>query len=293
MDDTSIRWPTKTRQDQWAVWDSARLDNFQFRDNDIVIASYSKAGTTWTQHLVAQLIFQGDPGVFGPQRSIWPEFRGLSVDDWYALAAGMDHRRIIKTHSPIDSIPFRRDLKYLYVARDPRDVVWSMHHHASNLTVAANNLVNDMPGRIGPEARLLDCDVVTFYHQFLDTGSVLDGSGPANFWDHIKGWWSFRHLSNVHLVHYANLKADFETEAHGIAAFLEMEIAEAVWPRIAANCSLEHMRGLSAKVDIFKYDVRGRRRDLHQQGREWSLAGCTFAGRNRQMRRNCGKGIER
>jgi hypothetical protein len=51
--------PVKNAEQQWAVWDSTRLNNFPFRDDDIIIGTWSKSGTTWTQQLVAQLVFRG------------------------------------------------------------------------------------------------------------------------------------------------------------------------------------------------------------------------------------------
>ena len=48
--------PRKTREQQWAVWDSTRLNDFAWRDDDILICTWSKAGTTWVQQLVAQLV---------------------------------------------------------------------------------------------------------------------------------------------------------------------------------------------------------------------------------------------
>ena len=45
--------------------DSARWNGFEFRDDDIVIATYAKSGTTLTQQIVAQLVFDADPAVYG------------------------------------------------------------------------------------------------------------------------------------------------------------------------------------------------------------------------------------
>jgi aryl sulfotransferase len=40
------------------ICDSARWDGFPFRDDDIVISTPPKCGTTWTQMICALLIFQ-------------------------------------------------------------------------------------------------------------------------------------------------------------------------------------------------------------------------------------------
>jgi aryl sulfotransferase len=41
------------------LMDSTRWDGFEFRDGDIVIDTWAKSGTTWTQQIVSQLIFNG------------------------------------------------------------------------------------------------------------------------------------------------------------------------------------------------------------------------------------------
>jgi aryl sulfotransferase len=39
--------------------DSSRWDSIALRDDDIVVATSYKAGTTWTQGIVANIIFSG------------------------------------------------------------------------------------------------------------------------------------------------------------------------------------------------------------------------------------------
>lgn len=38
------------------------IDNFVTKDGDVFIATFVKAGTTWTQQIVHQLLRQGEPG---------------------------------------------------------------------------------------------------------------------------------------------------------------------------------------------------------------------------------------
>jgi len=47
-----------TREFRTAAADSHRWDRFQPRDGDIVIGTYAKCGTTWTQRIVDLLVFQ-------------------------------------------------------------------------------------------------------------------------------------------------------------------------------------------------------------------------------------------
>lgn len=47
--------PSKQREYSNRFFDSTVWNDFAFRDDDVVIASYAKAGTTWVQQIVAQL----------------------------------------------------------------------------------------------------------------------------------------------------------------------------------------------------------------------------------------------
>src|SRR5215472_8632694 len=118
-----IAWPRKRREILNAFLDSRRWNDFEFRGDDIVIASWAKSGTTLTQQIVAQLIFNGAEDVYGQQLSPWIDFQAAPADQVLAAAASAQtHRRFLKTHLPIDALVFSPHAKYIYVGRDARDV---------------------------------------------------------------------------------------------------------------------------------------------------------------------------
>ena len=47
--------PKKTRELHNHHFDSTIWNDFKFRDDDIIIATYAKSGTTWLQQIVSQL----------------------------------------------------------------------------------------------------------------------------------------------------------------------------------------------------------------------------------------------
>jgi len=249
MAQTLSELPKKTREQQCAVWDSARLNDFRFRPDDIMICTWSKTGTTWMQQLIGQLLFNGDPELFGTSKSVWPEFRLLPKEQWFRIAEAQTHRRYIKTHSPLHALPFDPNIKYVYIGRDVRDVIWSMYHHQTSFTAVAYEAFNAVPGRIGPPLAPHNCEITDYYHSFLDQNVARGLTDDTEFWAHVQEFWNIRHLSNVLLVHFANLKADFASEAKRIAEFLDIEVDAALWPEIVSHCSIEHMRMLAKRSE--------------------------------------------
>ena len=63
MADQSIAWPRKARELHNHHFDSTIWNDFRFRDDDIFIATYAKAVTTWLQQIISQLIFGGVEGL--------------------------------------------------------------------------------------------------------------------------------------------------------------------------------------------------------------------------------------
>ena len=70
-----IRWPVKNRELHSHHFDSTIWNDLVFRDDDIVISTYAKAGTTWMQQVIAQLLFDGDPELAVAEMSPWLDLR--------------------------------------------------------------------------------------------------------------------------------------------------------------------------------------------------------------------------
>ena len=126
MDERQAPWPKKIRELQSHHFDSTVWNEFRFRDDDIVIGTYAKSGTTWMQQIVSQLIFDGaeDLNVSGMSR--WVDVRIPPRQEKLDAVEEQAHRRFVKTHLPVDALVFSPKAKYIYIGRDGRDVVWSM-----------------------------------------------------------------------------------------------------------------------------------------------------------------------
>lgn len=237
MSADEIVWPRKTGEIVHPMMDSTRWNGFSFRDDDIVIATYPKSGTTLTQQIVAQLILHGDANVYGQALSPWIDCR--PAPDAVAKAEAQTHRRFLKTHLPLRNLVYAPNAKYLFVGRDPRDVAWSFHNHLTNFTDAAREAHAKAADGIPRPAP--DPDVRRYYHAFLD--------GPAQlppYWEFMREWWAIRDLPNILFLHHAELIADLTGQIRRIAAFLDILPAESSLPRLAAHCSVEHTRKVAS-----------------------------------------------
>jgi aryl sulfotransferase len=238
-----VVWPRKTREIQNHHIDSTRWNGFPFREDDIVIATWAKSGTTWTQQIVSQLIFGGLEGINVPSLSPWIDNRVTPQAVIDALAQ-QTHRRFLKTHLPVDALVFSPKAKYIYVARDGRDSAWSAYNHLLEATDAYYERFNSTPGRVGPPIHRPRGSVHDFYREWF----AQDGHPFWSFWDSVRTWWGIRHLPNVMLIHFNELKRDLPGQIRDIADFLDIPIDETRFPVLVEHCSFDWMRAHSSLV---------------------------------------------
>ncbi len=231
-------WPKKQREIHNHHFDSTIWNDFQFRDDDIIIGTYAKSGTTWTQQIVGQLIFNGAPDINVAEISPWLDLRLPAKDIKLAAMEAQTHRRFVKTHLPVDALVFSERAKYIYIGRDGRDVLWSMYNHHANANEAFYDALNNTPGRVGPPIQRPPADIREYYHDWLDR----DGHPFWPFWENVQSWWDAAGLPNVLLVHFAEMKADMPGQIRRIAQFLEIDIDPARWPAILEHSSFAYMK---------------------------------------------------
>lgn len=243
---TTLDTPQRVRVYQNHHLDSTRWDTFIHRPDDIIISTSYKAGTTWTQRIVSLLIFgpgplPGDLMAISP----WIDARFFEpVEPMMERLEAQTHRRFVKSHLPLDAIPYWDDVRYIAVGRDSRDVFMSVFNHYSAYTPFMYQLLasNDPVG--GPMPQCPD-DPRTLWREWITTPSFeweRDGSPWWSHHYHVESFWNHRDLPNVLLVHYADMKTDLEGEMRRIAAFLGIEHDEAVWPQLVDGARFETMK---------------------------------------------------
>ena len=236
--------PVKKREMHSHHFDSTIWNDIRFRDDDIVIATYGKSGTTWTQQIVAQLLFDGDPDLEVAEMSPWLDLRVPPKEVKLPLVESQTHRRFLKTHLPVDALVFSPRARYIYLGRDGRDVVWSFYNHHVNANSAWYEALNDTPGRVGPPIEPPPADIRTYWRHWMDQ----DGHPWWPFWENVRSWWEIRTLPNVLLLHFESMRRDLPGQIRRIAEFLDIPVNEARWDSILEHCSFDWMKRHGTKA---------------------------------------------
>jgi aryl sulfotransferase len=253
--------------------DSARWLGFPFRDGDIVISARSKTGTTWVQMICALLIFQTPdlPGSLG-RLSPWLDFLTTPRDEVHARLAAQEHRRFIKTHTPLDGIPLHPRVTYIVTARHPLDMAVSLYHHAENIDRARMRQLTGQPepgSRPRPRKSVRDW-LLDWINEDADPREEMD-SLPGVMW-HLSDAWARRSEPNVLLVHYDRLSADLDGEMRRLATQLEIAVPEQSWPRLVRAATFDKMRADAEQLvpggGVLKSSAAFFRRGRSGAGRE-------------------------
>lgn len=233
--------------------DSGRWVGFPFRDGDIVISTRSKHGTTWVQMLCALLVFRtADLPAPLSELSPWLDWLGAPRDEVVARLERQQHRRFIKTHTPLDGLPFDPRATFVVVGRHPLDAAVSLYHQGANLDRAR---IAELTGR--PEVHPPRLPLGDWLAEWIDADpspqDELDGL--PGVLHHLADAWARRDEANVVLVHYADLLADLDGAMTHLAAVVELSPPI---PDLVAAARFDAMR---ARADELAPDAGGILRD--------------------------------
>ncbi|XP_024240746.1 cytosolic sulfotransferase 2 isoform X1 [Oncorhynchus tshawytscha] len=168
------------------------IQNFQARPDDILIATYPKAGTTWVSYILDLLYF----GQTAPERQTsLPIYERVPFleSDFHILPPGteladkLSTSPRLKTHLPVQLVPksfWEQNCRIVYVARNAKDNEVSYFHF-------------DRMNQAHPEPG----DWNNFLQRFMD-GKMVFGS----WYDHVTGWWERKQThSKLHYVFYEDM----------------------------------------------------------------------------------------
>ncbi|WP_157631571.1 sulfotransferase domain-containing protein [Catelliglobosispora koreensis] len=231
---------------QMMMSDSALWTGFPFRAGDVVISPPAKCGTSWMQLLCALLVFNSTRF---PRRltEISPWLDNITYDFAETLAAleAQQHRRFIKTHTPLDGLPFVDGVTYLCAGRDPRDVGISFDHALANISDETRATLTvkksiDRSAMPPPPEDLRDRFWLWAEREFVN-GPTGVGS-LANMIQHLQTFWDRRNEPQVVLCHYHDLLTDLPGQLKRLAEALDIDLPAGRIEELAAAATFDKAR---------------------------------------------------
>ena len=184
-------------------------------------------GTTWTQHIINLIRNQGKDDTSGLHITMavpWIESIspvGLPIED----LDKMPSPRFFKSHSPYNmmagGLPHTSPAKYIYVARNPKDVAVSFYYHMRRFT------------------RLNYSGTWDEWYQLYKSGKVHFG----DWFDHVLEWWKHRDAKNILFLKYEDMKRDHRGAVKKMSEFMGYNLEEAVIDTIVEKSTMQSMMG--------------------------------------------------
>ncbi len=198
--------------------------SFKPRPDDVLIATYPKAGTTWMQQIVHGLRTGGAMDFDEITEPVpWIE---LAYDLGHDLNA--DHAgapRAFKTHFSWADVP--KGCRYIYILRDPKDVAVSFYHFMDGWFLA--------PGAVSLDAFV--------YEKFAENPQ------RGSYWSHLLSWWPHRNKPDFLFFCYEDMKADLPGAVARVADFLGLGGNAPATGIAARQASFEFMMRHETKFD--------------------------------------------
>lgn len=224
--------PEVTRVYQNHHLDSTRWELYTPRDKDVIVSTAYKSGTTWTQMILHNLIHGNqDPMPELGSVTPWPDayFHPVGREDLGRWIEGLEGQRILKSHLPLDGLPYYDNVRYIIVGRDPRDVFMSLFNHYWNYTEGFYRDINDPKKLMGEPFPICPEDPRELWPDWITRGWFEWEKEGYPFWSnlhHTQTYWDYKHLPNFLFLHYSNMLSDLDGAVREIAGFVRLEATD-------------------------------------------------------------------
>ncbi len=193
---------------------------FKTRNDDLLIMTYPKSGTHWVSYITDQI--RKKVSLQNTENDFYIggiPFLDRTAPEELAL---LPSPRAMYSHLPYRFAPNHPSatLKYIVVARNPKDVAVSQFNFLSNMKMFDFNGSWD--------------DFLTLFMK----GKGFGGS----YFDWVLQWWEHKDDDNVLFITYEALKKDLQKEVGTISHFLKYSLSVTEQQEVAAACTFEAMK---------------------------------------------------
>ncbi|KAH6934120.1 hypothetical protein HPB50_020658 [Hyalomma asiaticum] len=195
----------------WADPDIFR-EGLSFRPvkGDLIQSTYPKSGTHWVQHLIQLILKGGEPvATYNEFTSHTHALEYMRHGDWKPTLP----MRLFFTHLPFRKEIMNKQVKYVYVARNPWDLCVSFYSMMTDVS-----LWNFQDGT---------------FEEFVDAFLETD-LGYGSYFDHVATGYSLKDEPNVFFVTYEDIKRD----THGAVLRLSRFLGERYFQALQENDDL-------------------------------------------------------
>lgn len=198
------------------ISDLSIYKKFEAREDDVIIASFPKSGTTWVQELV--YVIRNDCNFDDASTASIEERIPFIENDFPGIdfVKNMKAPRTLKTHLPLSFFPdnFQNKCKVIYVIRNPKDVVVSYFHFMKL-------------------CKMITCDFKDFL-KYFKSGEILYGP----WWKHVDDCVQER----VHVIQYEDLHLKPRETLIALGEFVGKKLNEEKITAILEWCSFSNMK---------------------------------------------------
>jgi aryl sulfotransferase len=246
--------------------DSSRWEVYEPQAGDIVVTTSYKCGTTFTQQLLYNMLVRNTAGdeTFPDLEPVspWLDSRTspMSKEELGGHIKTLPHQRFLKSHLPLDGLPYFKGVKYIIVGRDPRDVFMSLVNHYGAYT----DFYYDQLKHEGEQGMpRFDGDIRGFWKNWITRGWFDWEQEGSPFWSnmhHTQTYWDYNYLPNFLFLHYADMLSDLPGTVKQLAEFIGLAMTSVEISAVVKAVSFGRVKqqalaesALSSKVpEVFK-----------------------------------------
>eukprot|EP01024_Parvocaulis_polyphysoides_P020198 TRINITY_DN19361_c0_g1_i2.p1 TRINITY_DN19361_c0_g1~~TRINITY_DN19361_c0_g1_i2.p1 ORF type:complete len:346 (+),score=52.94 TRINITY_DN19361_c0_g1_i2:247-1284(+) len=177
---------------------------YEAKPGQVFVCTYPKCGTTWVANIIYLLEHNGEPLPMNKTLMEYVPFLELLGKEVVEKLSP----KYIKTHLPYQQIPHNANSKYIFMARNPKDVCVSFFCHAKGF----KNIYEFEDGKFDD-----------FFEYFMN-GEVDFG----DYFNHLNSWKNHVEDENVLFITYENMIKNIRKEIFRIAEFLGPKYLEKI-----------------------------------------------------------------